>query len=183
MLGAGVAGAGIVLAVLGTMGLLTSRDNGVSAVDARLAGLELEVRDLASRAPAAGVDGRALEEVVGRVDTLEAAVVTSRPAAGDPSLSSRIAAINGEVKALAETIATLGRRSDDVLTTAREARTRADATAAAITALAQKLPAGAAVERSQVDALAGRVAAVESSEKTVARADRAVRLVLVATAL
>ena len=39
MLGAGVAGAGIVLAVLGTMGLLTSRDNGVSAVDARLAGL------------------------------------------------------------------------------------------------------------------------------------------------
>ena len=183
MLGAGVAGAGIVLAVLGTMGLLTSRDNGVSAVDARLAGLELEVRDLASRAPAAGVDGRALEEVVGRVDTLEAAVVTSRPAAGDPSLSSRIAAINGEVKALAETIATLGRRSDDVLTTAREARTRADATAAALTALAQKLPAGAAVERSQVDALAGRVAAVESSEKTVARGDRAVRLVLVATAL
>ena len=183
MLGAGVAGAGIVLAVLGTMGLLTSRDNGVSAVDARLAGLELEVRDLASRAPAAGVDGRALEEVVGRVDTLEAAVVTSRPAAGDPSLSSRIAAINGEVKALAETIATLGRRSDDVLTTAREARTRADATAAALTALAQKLPAGAAVERSQVDALAGRVAAVENSEKAVARGDRAVRLVLVATAL
>ena len=183
MLGAGVAGAGIVLAVLGTMGLLTSRDNGVSAVDARLAGLELEVRDLASRAPAAGVDGRALEEVVGRVDTLEAAVVTSRPAAGDPSLSNRIAAIDGEVKALAETIATLGRRSDDALTTAREVRTRADATAAALTALAQKLPAGAAVERSQVDALAGRVAAVESSEKTVARGDRAVRLVLVATAL
>jgi hypothetical protein len=183
MLGAGVAGAGIVLAVLGTMGLLTSRDNGVSAVDARLAGLELEVRDLASRAPAAGVDGRALEEVVGRVDTLEAAVVTSRPAAGDPSLSSRIAAIDGEVKALAETIGTLGRRSDDVLAAAREARTRADATAAALTALAQKLPAGAAVERSQVDALAGRVAAVENSEKTVARGDRAVRLVLVATAL
>ena len=183
MLGAGVAGAGIVLAVLGTMGLLTSRDSGVSAVDARLAGLELEVRDLASRAPAAGVDGRALEEVVGRVDTLEAAVVTSRPAAGDPSLSGRIAAIDGEVKALAETIATLGRRSDDVLAAAREARTRADATAAALTALAQKLPAGAAVERSQVDALAGRVAAVESSEKTVARGDRAVRLVLVATAL
>ncbi|HMJ29647.1 MAG TPA: hypothetical protein VK512_13105, partial [Xanthobacteraceae bacterium] len=179
MLGAGVAGAGIVLTVLGTMGLLTSRDNGVSAVDARLAGLELEVRDLARRAPAAGVDGRALEEVVGRVDTLEAAVVTSRPAAGDPSLSSRIAAIDGEVKALAETIGTLGRRSDDVLAAAREARTRADATAAALTALAQKLPAGAAVERSQVDALAGRVAAVENSEKTVARGDRAVRLVLV----
>jgi hypothetical protein len=36
------------------------------------------------------------------------------------------------------------------------------------------------VERSQVEALAARVAAVESSEKTAARGDRAVRLVLVA---
>ena len=36
-------------------------------------------------APAAGVDGRALDDVAGRVDTLEAAVATSRPAAGDPA--------------------------------------------------------------------------------------------------
>jgi hypothetical protein len=183
MIGAGVLGAGIVLAVLGSMGLLVNPNDGLSAVDARLAGLELEVRDLAARAPAAGVNARAFDEVVGRLDTLEAAVVTSRPAAGDPSLSNRIAAINGEVKALAETIATLGRRSDEVLAAAREARTRSDATAAAVAALAQKLPAGAAVERSQVDALAGRVAAVETSEKTAERGDRAVRLVLVATAL
>jgi hypothetical protein len=182
MLGAGVAGAGIVLAVLGTMGLLTSRDNGVSALDARLAGIELEVRDLAARTPVAGVDGRVLDEVTGRLDTLEAAVVTSRPAAGDPSLSNRIAALNGEVKALAETIATLGRRGDEALAAARAAQTRADATNAALAALAQKIPS-AAVERSEVDALAGRVAAVEKSEKTAASGDRAVRLVLVATAL
>ena len=182
MLGAGVAGAGIVLAVLGTMGLLTSRDNGVSALDARLAGIELEVRDLAARTPVAGVDGRVLDEVTGRLDTLEAAVVTSRPAAGDPSLSNRIAAMNGEVKALAETIATLGRRGDEALAAARAAQTRADAAAAAVAALAQKIPS-AAVERSEVDALAGRVAAVEKSEKTAASGDRAVRLVLVATAL
>ena len=182
MLGAGVAGAGIVLAVLGTMGLLTSRDNGLSDLDARLAGIELEVRDLAARTPVAGVDGRVLDEVTGRLDTLEAAVVTSRPAAGDPSLSNRIAAMNGEVKALAETIATLGRRGDEALAAARAAQTRADAAAAAVAALAQKIPS-AVVERSEVDALAGRVAAVEKSEKTAASGDRAVRLVLVATAL
>ena len=182
MLGAGVAGAGIVLAVLGTMGLLSSRDNGVSALDARLAGIELEVRDLAKRTPVAGVDGRVLDEVTGRLDTLEAAVVTSRPAAGDPSLSNRIAAMNGEVKALAETIATLGRRGDEALAAARAAQTRADAATAAVAALAQKI-SSAAVERSEVDALAGRVAAVEKSEKTAASGDRAVRLVLVATAL
>jgi hypothetical protein len=183
MIGAGVLGAGIVLAVLGSMGLLVNPNDGLSAVDARLAGLELEVRDLAARAPAAGVDARALDEVVGRVDTLEAAVVTSRPATGDPSFSSRIAAINGEVKALAETIGTLGRRNDEAAAAARTAQTRSDATAAAVATLAQKLPAGAAVERSQVEALAARVAAVESSEKTAARGDQAVRLVLVTTAL
>jgi hypothetical protein len=120
--------------------------------------------------------------VSGRLDTLEAAVVTARPAAGDPSLSNRIAALNGEVKALAETIATLGRRGDEALAAARAAQTRADAAAAAVAALAQKIPS-AAVERSEVDALAGRVAAVEKSEKTAASGDRAVRLVLVATAL
>jgi hypothetical protein len=129
------------------------------------------------------VDARALDEVVGRVDTLEAAVVTSRPATGDPSFSNRIAAINGEVKALAETIGTLGRRNDEAAAAARAAQTRSDATAAAVATLAQKLPAGAAVERSQVEALAARVAAVETSEKTAARGDQAVRLVLVATAL
>jgi hypothetical protein len=183
MIGAGVLGAGIVLAVLGSMGVLVNPNDGLSAVDARLAGLELEVRDLAARAPAAGVDARALDEVVGRVDTLEAAVVTSRPETGDPSFSNRIAAINGEVKALAETIGTLGRRNDEAAAAARAAQTRSDATAAAIATLAQKLPAGAAVERSQVEALAARVAAVETSEKTAARGDQAVRLVLVATAL
>jgi hypothetical protein len=139
------------------------------------------VRDLAARAPAAGVNAHA--EVVGRVDTLEAAVVTSRPATGDPSFSNRIAAINGEVKALAETIGTLGRRNDEAAAAARAAQTRSDATAAAVATLAQKLPAGVAVERSQVEALAARVAAVETSEKTAARGDQAVRLVLVATAL
>ena len=183
MIGAGVLGAGIVLAVLGSMGLLVNPNDGLSAVDARLAGLELEVRDLAARAPAAGVDARALDEVVGRVDTLEAAVVTSRPATGDPSFSNRIAAVNGEVKALAETIGTLGRRNDEAAAAARAAQTRSDATAAAVATLAQKLPAGVAVERSQVEALAARVAAVETSEKTAARGDQAVRLVLVATAL
>ena len=183
MIGAGVLGAGIVLAVLGSMGLLVNPNDGLSAVDARLAGLELEVRDLASRAPAAGVDARALDEVVGRVDTLEAAVVTSRPATGDPSFSNRIAAINGEVKALAETIGTLGRRNDEAAAAARAAQTPSDATAAAVATLAQKPPAGVAVERSQVEALAARVAAVESSEKAAARGDQAVRLVLVATAL
>jgi hypothetical protein len=58
---------------------------------------------------------------------------------------------------------------------------RADAGAAELGELAQKPPA--AVDRSEIEALANRVAAVEQSEKSAARDDRAVRLALAATAL
>src|SRR3981081_2276220 len=80
MIGAGVLGAGIVLGVLGSMGLLVNPNDGLSAGDSRLGGLELEVRDLAARAPAAGVNARAFDEVVGRPATREAPVAASPPA-------------------------------------------------------------------------------------------------------
>ena len=75
---------------------------------------------------------------------------------------------------MAETIGMLGRRNDEAAAAARAAQTRSDATAAAVATLAQKLPAGVAVERSQVEALAARVAAVETSEKTAAAERRSV---------
>src|SRR5438094_378973 len=49
LLGAATAVLGILLAVLGIASLVVSRDNGVSALDARLAGLELDPRELAGR--------------------------------------------------------------------------------------------------------------------------------------
>jgi len=79
----------------------------------------------------------------------------------------------------------LGRRNDEALAAAREARVRADAGAAEISELTQKPPAS--VDRSDFEALANRVAAVERSEKAAESAaksaDRAVRLALAATAL
>jgi hypothetical protein len=58
---------------------------------------------------------------------------------------------------------------------------RADASAAELAELAQKPPA--AIDRSEFETLANRVAAVEQSAKTAARDDRALRLALAATAL
>ena len=79
----------------------------------------------------------------------------------------------------------LGRRNDEALSAAREARVRADAGAAEISELTQKPPA--AVDRGEFEALANRVAAAERSEKAAEKAaesaDRAVRLALAATAL
>ena len=176
-----VAGVGLVLGVLGLVSLFMSRDNGVSALDARLAGVELGLRDLASRAPPPSADPKALDAVAGRVAKLEAAGAAPPVGAGDPVLAARVAALETELKALAETVGVLGRRSEEALAVAREARVRTDAGAAELAELAQKPPA--AVERSEVEALANRVAAVERDEKAAERGDRAVRLALAATAL
>jgi hypothetical protein len=184
-LGIAVAGIGVVLAVLGVASLLLSRDNGVSELDARLAGVELELRDLASRAPPPAADPQALDAVAGRVAALEAAGATPPQGAGDPALAARIAALETELKTLAETVGVLGRRNDEALAAAREARVRADAGAAEISELTQKPPA--AVDRGEFEALANRVGAAERSEKAAQtaaeRADRALRLALAATAL
>src|SRR5262249_46438400 len=66
-LGIAVAGIGFVLAVLGLVSLFISRDNGVSALDARVAGVELDLRDLASRAPPPAAAPKAPPEAPGRL--------------------------------------------------------------------------------------------------------------------
>src|SRR5262245_58957311 len=180
-LGVAIAGVGLVLAALGLVSLFISRDNGVSALDARVAGVELELRDLASRARPPSADPKALDEVAGRVAKLEATGAAPPQCAGNSALATRVAALEAEVKAMAEAVGVLGRRSDEALAVGREARVRADAGAAEISELAQKPPA--AVERSELESLANRVGAVEQSEKTAERNDRAVRLALAATAL
>src|SRR5262249_7587500 len=129
-LGAAVAGGGLVLAVLGLVSLILSRDNGVSALDARVAGVDVELRGLPLRAPPPPADPRALEAGAGRVARLEAAGAAPPPSASDPALAARIAALDAEVKAMAEAVGVLGRRSDEALAAAREARVRADAGAA-----------------------------------------------------
>ena len=182
------------LAALGVASLLVSRDNGVRSLDARLAGVERNVRELASRAPPAAADPKALDDVASRVAKLEAApVAPPQAAASDSGFSDRVAALEAQLKTVAETIGSLGRRDEEVFTAAREARTRADANAAAVADLAQKLPASTAAERGAVEdmgkrvaaleALGNRVSALERSAQTAERGDRALRLALAATAL
>src|SRR5258708_12536648 len=184
-LGVAVAGLGVVLAGLGVVSLLLSRDNGVSALDARLAGVELDLRDLAARAPPPAADPKALEGVGGGVAKPEAAGATPPQGAVDPALAARVAALETQIKALAEAVGVLARRGDEALDAAREARVRADPGAAEISELTQKPPA--AVDRAEFESLANPVIGVERSEKAAEKAaesaDRAVRIALAATAL
>jgi hypothetical protein len=196
-LGLVTAGIGLVLAALGVASLLVSRDNGVRSLDTRLAGVERNVRELASRPPPAAADPKALDAVASRVAKLEAAAAAPaappQGAASDSALPDRVAALEAQLKTVAETIGSLGRRDEEVFTAARDARARVDANAAAVADLAQKIPGATAAERgavedlgkrvSALEALGNRISALERSQQTAERGDRALRLALAATAL
>jgi hypothetical protein len=160
--------------------------------DMRLIRAEQQLRELNDRAPSA-TDPKVVEELTARLAKIETAVAAIRPSAADPATANRIAIIEGEVKAMAESVSVLGRRNDDIAALAGEARKRADANAAAIDELEKKIAVlgPSPVVRSEFDTLTGRVGAVEQSGKAIEAAlakrpletDRAGRLAVVAAAL
>jgi hypothetical protein len=193
LVGASVLGAAIALAVGGALSLFfLPRDTGVSALEARLGAIELQLRDLAQPAPPAAADTRALDDMAGRIAKLEAAGAAAPSAAGDAALANRLAGLEGEVKALADTIGALGRRSDEAAAAAREARARAEAAATALAALTQKVADAPTLARKELEGFDQRVATLERNDQALAAelakrpaesSDRAVRLALAARAL
>ena len=142
-----------VLALVVTIALLWPRgDRGVSALETRLAGVEQQVRELAGRPLPPAVAPAVVDDLAARLARLEAAVAAPPPApTTDPVLVSRIAALEGELKSLVERVGTLARRSDEIASTAGEARGRGDANTATLAELAQRLSGlgQAAVARSE----------------------------------
>jgi hypothetical protein len=199
LLGAGLTGGAVVAAAaaaLAVAGLLPGGETDTTMLDARLAGVEQHLRDIAAGPLPAGADASAaLDDMRGRLAKLEGGAAAPGRAAPDPAVANRLSAIEGGVKALDESVGVLGRRSDEAIATAREARQRADATAAALAELTQKVarPGTSPVERGELEALANRVTVVERGEKAVEAelakrppanaGDRSVRLALAAGAL
>lgn len=200
----GLAGAGAsvaILLVLWLVGAFAPRDDS-SALAGKVTALEAQVRDLAGRR-ASAVDAKALEDLRARIDVIDAglrrvddrlaraegALAAPRSAPTDPAVLERLGAAESMQRALNATIADLRQRIDDLAAVARDAKTRADATADA----AAKAPQADAALRTEVEALAARVAALEHGERrtdqridqsmTGASSDRAVRLAVVADAL
>jgi hypothetical protein len=162
LLSAGVVGGAVGAGALWMAGPYVGRDGDTSTLDAKLAGLELQVREMAAQARSPA-DARGLDDLASRLTTLE-----------------------GDVKAI-------GRRNDELATAAGDAGKRAEAAAATVADLAQKVArtAAPAVQKSDLEALSGRVAAVELGEKAVEAAlakrppvdDRTGRLAVAAAAL
>jgi hypothetical protein len=126
----------------------------------------------------------AIAEISARLNKIEGTIATQQqpvpPPQPDPALVSRLAAAEAATKSLSDSLAALKQRVDD-------------AAAAAQNALAQaKSAAQTNVARSDLEALAGRIAALESAVKVVSddlkhetatADDRAARLTVAAEAL
>ena len=192
---AGAGGAAIILALLAMAGVFSNRDSSSTAVaERRIARLEQQLRELSARPLPSAANPKVLDELAGRLGRLETALATPKAPITDAALANRLAALGGDIKALSERIDMLGRRSDETGSIAADARKRADAVASSLAELRKtEISATASIPREEIEALSGRIAALERTAKTMeaqlaARAgevgaDRALRLVVVASAL
>src|SRR6266581_2097569 len=157
----GAVAAGIVVVVL--LVFLTGQFSGdetrIRTIEARVARAEQQVRELAGRAPTNGVDAKALDDLTARVAKLEAGGSNPRSPGADPALANRMATLEGALKSLEEKISVVARRTDDIDLIARDAREKAQASAAAIAELAQKMARLSST--SDLDASVNRIAALE----------------------
>jgi len=138
----------------------------------------------------------AIAEISARLNKIEGAIATQQqqkpvpPPQPDPALASRLAAMEAATKSLNDSLAALTRRNDDAAAAAQNAL--AQAKAASTAADAAKSAAQTSVARGDLDALTARIAALESTIKTLADElkhetatadDRAARLAVAAEAL
>jgi hypothetical protein len=105
----------------------------------------------------------AIADITARLKKLEGATQARPP---DTALTSRVAAAEATAKSLGEELAALTHRVDDVATAAQAALAQAKSAAGA--AEAAKNGAQAGVAHSDLDALANRIAALESAVKSLA---------------
>src|SRR5262245_29171403 len=172
-IGAGVGGLLLVAVAIFFASRFTSGDGapppgpGANPLEERLARLERQVRELSGRTQPPVVDPKVIDDLVSRVAKLEAA--QARPPGADSNVFNRIATLEGALKAIEEKLGVVARRTDEIAVIAREAREKADATAAALAELTRKVaqlgPPGG--PRAEIDALVTRIAALESTAKAI----------------
>jgi hypothetical protein len=109
----------------------------------------------------------AVEAIAARLDKIEHAIQAPRPEA---ALGSRLTAAEAQGKSLGDSLAALTRRIDDIATASQSAAKQADAATAAADAAksATTIAAQKGAQRSDLDALASRIAALESAGKALA---------------
>jgi hypothetical protein len=189
---AGAGGAAFILIALALTGVFSSRDGGNAIADRRVARLEQQLRELVARPIPSTTAPKGLDDLASRLTRLETVIAKPPAPVSDAALANRLATLGGEIKALAERIDVLGRRNDEIASTASEASKRVDALSASIAEWRKAQTSVApTVARDEIDALTGRIAALERAAKAmetqlaarVASDDRTLRMVVVANML
>ena len=172
-LASGLAGATLVAVLMFALwltGAVPIRYAGSTATRARVTALEIEVQALQNR-PAGAVDTKAfdgLSERIGKIEHKIEQSIATVPA-GDPGMAEKITAADNAVKALAASVATLNRRSDDIATGTAQARERAEAAEKAVAELRSSVQiastATAGLSSADMDAMQKRIAGLEQSTK------------------
>jgi hypothetical protein len=186
---AGAATVVAVLAILWALGLIVPRDQTLAQLSGRIAALESQS---SSRQPT--LDAKALDDVNARIARVEATANAPRPTQPDQALIGRLGTLEVAVKSLGDAAANINGRSNEVEAALRAARERAEAMAKTLAGLQADVDRlrTSSVDKKDVERLAARLAALESSTRTVEQkietpgstaADRDVRMAVRATAL
>jgi hypothetical protein len=167
-----MAGAGLVGGMIGTAAITLAQmfappAHNDTALLSRLSGVEQQMRELSARVGNAGADTKRIDELTSRLAKLESAVAT-RQGGPDMDLTNRLSSMEGEVKALAESVSIAQRRTDESLALARQGAEQAGTAMAGLDKLSQRV---ASIEQE----LAKRIPAQP--------VDRPARLLVAATAL
>jgi hypothetical protein len=168
---------------------------GAIAIAAIIAGLQAtghwpvrEGEAPVASAPAAAPNEAAIADLTAQLNKIQSALAARQP---DPALS-RLTSVEATTKSLGDSLNTLTSRVDQATTTAQGAQ--AQAKSAADVAGAAKTSAQGGIARSDLDALTSRIAALESTVKSLSDSvshqtagggadDGAARLIAVAEAL
>jgi hypothetical protein len=167
MTGAGLVGGLIGAAAIALGPMFAPPAHNDTAVLSRLSGVEQQMRELAARVGTAGADTKRIDELTSRLAKLESAVA-ARQGGPDTDLTNRLSSMEGEIKALAESVSIAQRRTDESLALARQGAEQAGTATAGLDKLGQRV---ATVEQE----LAKRIPAQP--------VDRPARLLVAATAL
>ena len=136
---------------------------------------------------AQGAKAASTDEISSRLDKIQQALQAPQ---ADQALAARVAAAEAQTKSLGDSLAALNRRLDEVAAASQSALAQAKTAAAAATD-AMKNATRTGVEQSDIDALNNRIAALESTmkslstdaQRTSSADDRAARLTVAAEAL
>jgi hypothetical protein len=138
MTGAGLVGGLIGAAAITLAQMFAPPAHNDTALLSRLSGVEQQMRELAARLGNAGADTKRLDELASRLAKLESALA-ARSGGPDTDLTNRLASIEGEVKALAESVGIAQRRTDESLALARQGAEQAGTATAGLDKLTQRV--------------------------------------------